>query len=209
MERSSETPATEIDHFLRSGGSVCTFATVAARHGEIAYCVADVENNPQRQLLPAIDAFLKGARRNVAGRATACVIIDAKDPSNEEEHRRRSFELREEIGIAILRTQQWLPVSMGLRQKAKRLLADLPGILTIPAGKQQPVVFAMAPHYPPNHRRYAPRLILPVTLREDAIRFGLEAPGMLAAIHTQLLERCGELLGAMSFYEESGDSSAT
>ncbi len=198
----------DVSSFLAGGGSVCSFATMAARCGQVLYCPTTIDAGTQRTIAPVIRRFLQGAQRDTAGRAYACIVIDTAAPTTAAEHRDRAYALREEVGVAILQSQRLLPIAWGLRSQAKHLLEERPGVLSIPAGALETVLFAMAPHYPPRHRRHAPRLILPLTLRNDAIMLGTAHPKVVEMIHDEVFQRCDELLGAMAFYEEMTSESS-
>ncbi len=204
----------EIHSFIADGKTACTFATIAARRGQIDYVTApQAKEDGQSVVYPAVRTFLRGGRKSpgAPGRKTALLFVDDEIPADPETQRTRAFAIREEICLAIARLwwSSTLKTVAQIRREVITLLAEEhQGVIGPEALGQQTVMFAMGPLYPLDHHRYAPQLTVPVTLRADAEYLGQKFPMIIEQMVRMSAERFQEAILFRPFYEEIPDRSA-
>jgi hypothetical protein len=177
----------------------------AALAGQISYHALP-GSNLQGPVYEALRAFMRANALPVESpdRKLACIFIDPDRDITAEAQRQRAMIIREEVHVAIARINSWVPWDSLHRGTAQKELADneYPGVAGPDCLGKNIVRFAMGPHYDETHRRYAPRLIVPVTTGQDAGWAADHTPEDVRQTYLAIQRRSGEMLGAMAYYED-------
>ncbi|HRH93354.1 MAG TPA: hypothetical protein PKV72_02365 [Candidatus Peribacteria bacterium] len=197
----------EIDAFLRNGGSVCVPALHAARAGQILYQALPDGSGLQGPVYQALRAFFRANALPVESpeRKTACIFVDPDPDITRDAQRQRAMVIQEEIHVAIARLNSWTGIDFErYRTTVRRELADNDycGVAGPDCLGKNVIRFAMGPHYPEAHRRFAPHLIVPVTTGQDAGLAQENDPEAVRQTYLAVFRRNYEMLTTMSYYED-------
>jgi hypothetical protein len=197
----------QIDAFLRGGGSVCFPALRAALAGQISYQALPDGSSLQGPVYEALRAFMRANALPLASpeRKTACIFVDPDVDITKDAQRQRAMAIQEEIHVAIARLNSWTGIDFQHRRTtARQELADndFCGVAGPDCLGKNIIRFAMGPHYLPTHRRYAPRLIVPVTTGQDAGWAQENTPEDVRQTYLAVFRRNGEMLTRMAYYED-------
>lgn len=202
----TDDPIAVVDAFLRRGGSVCFPALRAALAGQISYHALP-GSNLQGPVYEALREFMRANALppDAPDRKLACIFVDPDPDITPDAQRQRAMVIQEEIHVAIARLESWTGFDFSHRRATVRKeLADNDycGVSGPDCQGKNIIRFAMGPHYPQEHRRYAPRLIVPVTTGQDAGWAADNTPEDVRQTYLAIQRRSGEMLGAMAYYED-------
>ena len=205
-----EAKVAEVEAFIRSGGSVCSFAPGAAALGQIEYHIVPFEHGACDEVRRILHEFFKQKRRDVHSPefTGACVFVDSADLEGTFEERaleqyNRIHQMQEEILIAmrqLMFPESWCRTET-VRKRVKEFLRTERGVIGPRVKGVEPIIFGMGPCYDEKHRRYAPHVVIPITIREDANHFAEQYPAMRDETHEEIIRRMGEPFRLLRFYE--------
>ncbi len=197
-----------IDTFLRTGGSVCVPAMRAALAGKIRYQVLPAAGDLQGPVHTALRTFIRENCLDASSpdHRLACVLIDGTPDMTKDVQYERAMAIQEEVQVAIARLNAYIFTGeRWYRRSVQAALAahEHAGVHGGECRGVDVIRFAMGPHYPANHRRYAPaRLVVPITNGRDVGWVRDHAMEDIAQTYRNITERSGEMLNAMTFYED-------
>lgn len=114
--------------------------------------------------------------------------------------------MREEIVLAMRRLTGWeryLPTCI-VRHRVQKLLAgNHRGVIGPRCAGKETVFFGMGPEYHSGHRRYAPRTMIPLTIREDANEFIWRYPDLRDETYEEAMRRNIDNMRLLKFYEDA------
>ena len=198
--------ARDIEEFLKSGGSVCAYAKGAAKAGQIDYHVLPFSKTTYAELLPIMQRFFsKEVRSWGAQYRGGCMLIDEETYAGKQ---------MQESGVCCMRGEALLAMQLlpdvradvdRVRANVRRLMADpAHEILQPRVGSHTPVLFGMGPGYGKQFRRYAPHVMLPLTVKDDVDLLAAYFPdnSWTRDTRSEAMERDNDSLGHLRFYEK-------